>query len=74
MRVLVIGAGRVGAKILTQLRKNPGLNVITVDPRERPYAVEEGIIDHVDYRNELIPGELAPVLEAVNPDLERGHR
>lgn len=40
MRVLVIGAGMVGARVLTQLKKNPCIEVVTVDPRERPYAVE----------------------------------
>ena len=69
MRVLVIGAGRVGAKVLLQLKKNPNLTVLTVDPREVPYAVEEGIIQSVDYHSELTSGGLAPVLEAVKPDM-----
>lgn len=69
MRVLVIGAGRVGARVLIQLKKNPGLEVITVDPRERPYAVEEGIIASVDFLNDLTPGDLGPVLREVKPDL-----
>lgn len=67
--MLVVGAGRVGARVLLQLRKNPALTVVTVDPREMPFAVEEGIITSVDYRRELTPGDLEPVIEEVAPDL-----
>ena len=69
LRVLVVGAGRVGARVLLQLGKNPDLAVVTVDPREEPFAVEEGVIPSVDYRRELTPGELEPVIEEVAPDL-----
>lgn len=69
LRVLVVGAGRVGARVLLQLGKNPDLTVVTVDPREEPFAVEEGIIHSVDYRRELTPGDLEPVIEEVAPDL-----
>lgn len=69
MRVLVVGAGRVGSKVLLQLRKNPAITVFTVDPREEPQAVQEGIIDVVDYRRELTPRELEDVISLVAPDL-----
>jgi len=69
MRVLVVGAGLVGAKALLQLRKNPRLKVITVDPRERPPAVEQGILDSVDYRNELSLTGLKEVISREKPDL-----
>ena len=68
-RLLVVGAGRVGAKVLLQLKKNPTLIVYTVDPRETPFAVEEGIIDSVDYQRELTPKDLEPVIEEVEPDI-----
>jgi hypothetical protein len=69
LRVLVVGAGRVGARVLLQLGKNPDLTVVTVDPRKEPFAVEEGIIPSVNYRRELTPGDLEPVIEEVAPDL-----
>jgi nucleoside-diphosphate-sugar epimerase len=69
MRVLIVGAGRVGARVLRQLRKNPDLTLVTVDPREEPFAVKEGVIPFVDYDAELTPMELEPVIEAVRPDL-----
>ena len=55
--------------MLKQLRKNPDLTVVTVDPREKPFAVAEGVIPFVDYDAELTPMELEPVIEAVKPDL-----
>jgi len=67
--VLLIGAGRVGAKVLLQLQKNPDITVITVDPRENPYALEQGMISRVDYHVELTPGDLEEVVDHVKPDL-----
>jgi len=69
MRVLVVGAGMVGARVLTQLKKNPRIEVVTVDPRDRPYAVEQGIIMDVDYHAELNTVELKETLSKVRPDL-----
>ncbi len=69
MRVLVVGAGMVGARVLIQLKKNPRIEVVTVDPRERPYAVEQGIIEDVDYHVELNTVEIKDTLSEVRPDL-----
>ena len=69
MRVLVAGVGHIGAKILLQLKKNPNIEVLTVDPRIKPYAVQEGIISSVDFREALTPIALEHVIEQVNPDL-----
>jgi glyceraldehyde-3-phosphate dehydrogenase/erythrose-4-phosphate dehydrogenase len=69
MRVLVVGTGMVGARVLRQLKKNPRIEVVTVDPRDRPYAVEQGIIEDVDYHAELNTVELKETLSKVRPDL-----
>lgn len=69
MRVLVAGAGQVGAKVLLQLKKNPKLEVLTVDPRENPPAVQEGIIPEVDFREELTLTALEEVIKQAKPDL-----
>lgn len=69
MHVLVVGVGRVGTKVMLQLRKNPRLKVVTVDPRERPPAVEQGVIDSVDYRSELSLIGLREVISQAKPDL-----
>ena len=67
--ILVIGAGKAGAKVLLQLKKNPKLDVTTIDSRETPIAVEEGIIDSIDYIAELTPIELKPLIERIAPDI-----
>lgn len=69
MRIMVIGAGRVGARVLRQLQKNPNLAVITVDPRDDPYAVQQGIIPDVDIREPLTPLNLDYIVAQVRPDL-----
>ena len=69
MRVLVAGAGHVGAKVLLQLKKNPKLEVLTVDPRENPPAVQEGIIPEVDFREKLTLTALEEVIKQAKPDL-----
>jgi ketopantoate reductase len=69
LRVLVVGAGRVGSKVLLQLRKNPAIKVFTIDPREEPQAVQDGIIDAVDHRRELTPRDLKEVVSLIAPDL-----
>jgi nucleoside-diphosphate-sugar epimerase len=69
MRILVVGAGRTGAHVLCQLQKNPELTVIVVDPHKRPYAVEQGIISSVDFRESLTPLTLDYLLQKSEPDL-----
>jgi 3-hydroxyacyl-CoA dehydrogenase len=69
LNVLVIGAGRVGAKVIAQLKKNKRIRVSVVDPREAPQAVSDGVIEKVDFRYELNPGELLGVIGEVKPDL-----
>ena len=69
MRILVIGAGHTGAQVLHQLQKNPALTVMVADPHDRPYAVEQGIIASIDYRESLTPLTLEYLLEKSKPDL-----
>lgn len=69
MRILVIGAGRTGARVIKQLRKNPGIVIIIADPRKELFAVEQGIIDSVDIREALTPLTLEHVLKKSEPDL-----
>lgn len=69
MRILVVGAGRVGMRVLRQLKKNPDLTVLTMDPNERPLAVEEGLIPAVDLTETLTPLTMEYVLRKTSPDL-----
>ena len=69
MTVLVVGAGETGAQVLRQLFKNPRLKVLTLDPREEPYAVRQGIIGNVDFKEAFTPLTLDAVLKEAQPDL-----
>ena len=69
LTVLVVGAGETGAQVLRQLFKNPKLKVLTLDPRDEPYAVRQGIIANVDFKETLTPLTLDAVLKQVHPDL-----
>ena len=69
MTILVVGAGRTGAQALRQLFKNPGLKIITLDPRESPYAIEQGILQNVDFKEALTPLTLDAIVREAKPDL-----
>jgi hypothetical protein len=69
MKVLVVGAGRTGACVIKQLRKNPDIEIITADPRADSYAVRAGVIDAVDILEGFTPLTVDFVLEMAKPDL-----
>lgn len=69
MRILVVGAGRTGARVLRQLQKNSNLTLMTLDPVDRPYAVKQGIIAAVDIQEALTPLTLDYVVAQAQPDL-----
>ena len=69
MRVLVVGAGRNGARVIRQLRKNQDIEIITADPRADPFAVEEGFIEAVDIQEAFTPLTVDFMLEKAKPDL-----
>ncbi len=68
-RILVIGAGQTGIRILLQLRKSEVFEVITADPRPEPAAVREGILEQVDIVEPITPMTLEHVLRESRPDL-----
>jgi len=67
--VLVVGAGKTGVEVLRQLLKNPRLRILTLDPRENPDAVGQGIIQNVDFKEALTPLTLDHVLRQARPDM-----
>jgi len=69
MRILVVGAGKVGTQVLRQLKKDPSITIITCSPYEEPYAVQEGMISKVDIQETLTPLTLNYVLAQARPDL-----
>jgi hypothetical protein len=69
MRILVVGAGKVGTQVLQQLKKDPSITVITCSPYEEPYAVKQGIISKVDIQETLTPLTLGYVMAQAEPDI-----
>lgn len=69
MKVMVIGLGRGGAQVLRQLKKNPRIEIVTVDPRERPFALEQGIVEEIDVREPLTPLNLEHVVAQIEPEM-----
>ena len=69
MRILVIGAERLGAKVIGQLSKIDGVEILVAERRERPVAVEEGIIDKVNVVAHVTAMNFEDILEETAPDL-----
>ena len=69
MTVLVVGVGKNGAEVLRQLSKNPDLRIVTLDPRDEPYAVAEGILEGVDFKEPLTPLSIDAIIKVARPDL-----
>ncbi len=69
MRILVIGAGELGARTIEQLRKNEGIEILVCDHREDPYALTEGVIDKVDIKLHVTPMNAVQVALTAKPDL-----
>jgi len=69
LKVAVIGAGLVGARVIQQLRKNRKIEVITIDPRDYPPALGNGNMDKTSYKISLTPSEIGNVLRDEKPDI-----
>jgi cation diffusion facilitator CzcD-associated flavoprotein CzcO len=69
MTILVVGAGNTGVQVLRQLLKNPRLKILTLDPRDNPAAIQQGLLENVDFKEALTPLTLDAVLKAARPDL-----
>jgi dTDP-4-dehydrorhamnose reductase len=69
MRVLVIGAERLGVQVIKQLRKAEGAEVIVAEKRENPLAVQEGVIDKVDVVAHVTAMNFEEVLAETRPDM-----
>ena len=68
MRVLVIGAERLGIRVIRQLKKVEGLEMIVAERRDRPLAVEEGVIEKVDIVAHVTAMNFEDVLAKTSPD------
>ena len=69
MRVLVIGAGQTGMKVIRQLQKNPAITILTADPRPEPEAVLEGLVEAIDVTDPITPLTLDEILARTRADM-----
>lgn len=69
MKVLLIGAGSLGAEVIKQLRKNSAIELVVVDPRERPKAVVDGVIPRVDIQKHVTPLSFEEIVDETKPDM-----
>ena len=69
MRIWLIGVDERGTHALQQLVKNQQIDVIISDPSDRPKAVTQGVIDHVDYVERITSLNINQVARRVRPDL-----
>jgi len=69
MKVMVIGAGRLGAKVIAQLRKNERIEIVVADPNDRPEALRLGLIERIDITDQLTPMNIEDVVRRVRPDV-----
>lgn len=68
MRVLVIGAEKLGAQVIRQLKKIPDVEIVVAERRERPEAVTSGEIEKVDIVSHVTAMNFGEVLSETKPD------
>lgn len=69
MKALVVGAGELGIRVMKQLRKNPGIDVIVADYRDDCEAIKQGVIEKVDVFEHLTPLNIGACCEELRPDI-----
>lgn len=69
MKVLVVGAGKLGSMVIRQLRKNPRLEIVVADPHKNPCAVVEDRLCDSHLRVHVTPLNFKEVIDQVKPDL-----
>lgn len=69
MRIWLIGADVAGSAVLRQLRKNPSAEVIVSDSTDKPRAVADKVIEHVDYVESITAMNINALARRVRPDL-----
>ena len=69
MRIWLIGADSGAVKALRQLRKDPDIEVLVSARSERPKAVQEGILDRVNYVEQITPVNVNNLARRIRPDL-----
>ena len=69
MRIWLIGAEQRGSEVLRQLKKNSNIEVFVSDPKDRPKAVVDRVIDKVNYVEVVTPVNINTLARRIRPDL-----
>jgi hypothetical protein len=69
MGVWLIGAGRIGTFALRQLMKNPEIEIIVSDTSDAPEALQQGLIQRVDYVENITSVNINQLARRIRPDL-----
>jgi hypothetical protein len=69
LRILVIGAGHLGAQVIGQLMKNEEIEIVVADAHKEPHAVKAKVIEAVDILLHVTPLNFKEVFDEVHPDL-----
>ncbi len=68
MRILVVGAEKLGTRVIRQLKKMQDVEIIVAERRERPEAVESGVIDKVDVVTHVTAMNFSETVALAKPD------
>lgn len=68
MRILVVGAEKLGTRVIRQLKKMPDVEIVVAERRERPEAVVSGVIDRVDVVTHVTAMNFNETLALTKPD------
>ncbi|MBT4352215.1 hypothetical protein HOD20_06810 [archaeon] len=69
MKILVIGCGSLGSKVIAQLQKNENIRIITSDIKENPEAVRLGLIKKVNIVEHITVVNIRDIAKRYRPDL-----
>ena len=68
MRVLVVGAEKLGTQVIRQLKKIRDVEIVVAECRSEPHAVREGVIEKVDHVVHVTALNFEEVLGESKPD------
>lgn len=69
MRIWLIGVAQKGTDALRQLQKNPAIEVVVSDASPNPLAIQQGVIEKVDYTEAVTQLNINTLARRIRPDL-----
>ncbi|HUU07426.1 MAG TPA: hypothetical protein VMW88_03350 [Thermoplasmata archaeon] len=68
VRVLVVGAEKLGVQVIKQLKKRDDVEILVADVHENPAAVTQGVIEKVDILAHVTAMNFEEIVGRVKPD------